>query len=54
MIPYYLKNHITDVKEKKDTTVGILTSSAGNTNLEIYFYGDTVKSKKAPLQNIAS
>ena len=48
MIPYYLKNHITDVKEKKDTTVGILTSSTGNTNLEIYFYGDTVKSMKAP------
>ena len=48
MIPYYLKNHITNVKEKKGSTVGILTSSAGNTNLEIYFYGDTVKIKKTP------
>ena len=48
MIPYYLKNHITNVKEKKYSTVGILSSSAGNTNLEIYFYGDTVKIKKTP------
>ena len=31
MIPYYLKNHIANVKTKKDATVGILTSSAGNT-----------------------
>ena len=46
MIPYYLKNHITNVKEKKNSTVGVLTSSTGNTNLEIYFYGDTVKIKK--------
>ena len=48
MIPYYLKNHITNVKEKNDSTIGILTSSAGNTNLEIYFYGDTVKIEKTP------
>ena len=48
MIPYYLKNRITNFKEKKDSTVGILTSSAGNTNLEINFYGDTVKIKKTP------
>ena len=48
MIPYYLKNHLTNIKEKNDSTVGILTSSAGNTNLEIYFYGDTVKIKKTP------
>ena len=48
MIPYYLKNRITNVKEKKDSTVGILASSAGNTNLQIYFYGDTVKIKKIP------
>ena len=48
MIPYYLKKHIKDAKEKKDSTVGILASSTGNTNLEIYFYGDTVKIKKTP------
>ncbi len=48
MIPYYLKKHITDAKEKNDSTVGILASSTGNTNLEIYFYGDTVKIKKTP------
>ncbi len=48
MIPYYLKKHITDAKEKNDSTVGILVSSTGNTNLEIYFYGDTVKIKKTP------
>ena len=48
MIPYYLKNHITCVKEKSNSTVGILASSAENTNLEIYFYGDTVKIKKTP------
>lgn len=48
MIPDYLRNHITNVKEKNDSTVGLLTSSAGNTNLEIYFYGDTVKIKKTP------
>lgn len=48
MIPYYLKEHITDAIEKDDSTVGILTSSTGNTNLEIYFYGDTVKIEETP------
>ncbi len=48
MIPYYLKKHITDAKEKKDSTVGILASSTGNTDLEIYFYGDTEEIKKTP------
>lgn len=48
MIPYYLKDHITNIEEKSDSTVGILSSSVGNTNLEIYFYGDTVKIKKTP------
>ena len=48
MIPYYLKDHIIKVKEKKDSTVGILASSAGNTKLEIYFYGDTETIKKTP------
>ncbi len=39
MIPDYLKNHLTKIKEKKYTTTAILTSSAGNTDLEIYYYG---------------
>lgn len=48
MVPYYLENHIANVKEKSSSTVGILTSSEGNTNLELYFYGDTVEIKKTP------
>lgn len=46
MIPCYLKKHIVKIKEKKDSTIGILASSTGNTNLEIYYYGDTIKIKK--------
>lgn len=46
MLPYYLKNHLISIEEKKDSTIGILTSSAGNTNLEIYYYGNTMKIKK--------
>lgn len=48
MIPYYLGNHLTDVKEKKDTTTGILTSSTGNTDLEIYYYGKLLNFGKIP------
>ena len=48
MIPCYLKKHIVKIKEKKDSTIGILASSTGNTNLEIYYYGDTIKIKKTP------
>ena len=48
MIPYYLKEHLTDVTEKKDSTMGILTSSAGNTDLKIYQYGDTMKINGTP------
>lgn len=48
MIPYYLKNHLTDVKEKKDKTTGVLVSSAGNTDLEIYFYGELIFGKRTP------
>lgn len=40
MIPYYLTNYLTDIKEKDDQTTGILMSSAGNTDLEIYYYGE--------------
>ena len=48
MIPFYLKNHLTDTKEKKDKTVGILISNAGNTDLEIYYYGELVSIGKTP------
>lgn len=48
MIPCYLEKHIVKIKEKKDSTIGILASSTGNTNLEIYYYGDTIKIKKTP------
>jgi len=48
VIPYYLKNHLTNVKEKKDSMIGTLISSTGNTDVEIYFYGDTVNIKKTP------
>lgn len=48
MTPYYLKDHLTNVKEKKDTVTGILMSSTGSTELEIYYYGDIMKIKKTP------
>ncbi len=48
MIPFYLTNHLTDVKEKKDTTTGILTSSTGNTDLEIYYYGELRRMQRIP------
>ena len=48
MIPYYLKDHLTDVIEKKDHVSGILVSSAGNTDLQIYYYGDTRKINGTP------
>jgi len=46
--PYYLKNHLLSVEEKNNTVTGILASSAGNTDLEIYYYGDTMKIKGTP------
>lgn len=42
MIPYYLIDHLIEVKEEENTTTGVLVSSARNTNLEIYFYGDLI------------
>ena len=42
MIPFYLTGHLVNLKEKKDKTRGILASAAGNTNLEIYYYGELV------------
>lgn len=48
MIPFYLKNHLTKIKEKKDKTTGILTSSSGNTDLEIYYYGELVSIRRTP------
>lgn len=48
MIPFYLKNHLTKIKEKEDKTTGILTSSSGNIDLEIYYYGELVSIRRTP------
>ena len=48
MIPYYLKKHLTSIKENEYSTTGTLVSSTGNTELQIYYYGDTVKIKGTP------
>ena len=48
MIPYYLKDHLSKTKEKKDKTTAILSSSTGNTNLEIYYYGELIEIKRTP------
>lgn len=48
MIPYYLKNHLIDIKETRDKTTAILSSAAGNTNLEIFFYGELINIKRTP------
>ena len=48
MIPYYLKKHLTSINENKDSTTGTLVSSTGNTELQIYYYGDTMKIKGTP------
>ncbi len=48
MIPFYLKNHLIDVKEKRDKTTAVLISSAGNTDLEIYYYGELISIRRTP------
>lgn len=48
MVPFYLKSHLINVKEKKDITKAILVSSTGNTNLEIYYYGELIGCGKTP------
>ena len=48
MIPFYLENHLTNIKEKKDETTGILISASGNTDLEIYYYGELIQIGKTP------
>lgn len=48
MIPFYLANHLTNIKEKKDKTIGVLISSMGNTDLEIYYYGELIPKNKTP------
>lgn len=48
MVPYYLKNHLINIKEKKNKTKAMLISSTGNTNLEIYFYGELINFKRIP------
>ena len=49
MIPFYLKNHLINIKEKKDITKAILVSTAGNSNLEIYYYGQLLEIQKSLL-----
>lgn len=48
MIPFYLANKLTDIKEKEDSVSGILVSSTGNTDLEIYYYGELEQIGKTP------
>lgn len=48
MIPFYLAKHLTEIKEKRDKTTGVLASSTGNTDLEIYYYGETFPVGKTP------
>ena len=48
MIPYYLKNHLTNIKEKEDETTAILSSTTGNTDLDILFYGELLNVKRIP------
>lgn len=48
MIPFYLTKHLTDIREKKNKTTGILVSTTGNTDLEIYYYGGLLQIKKTP------
>lgn len=48
MIPFYLSGHLTNIKEKSDETTAVLISSTGNTDLEIYFYGELIQIGKTP------
>ena len=48
MIPFYLVGHLTDIKEKNDETNGVLISATGNTELEIYYYGELIQIGKTP------
>lgn len=43
MVPYYLKNHLKNINEKKYRTTAILSSSAGNTELDIFYYGELTR-----------
>lgn len=48
MVPYYLEKHLTKIKEKDDVTIATLVSSTGNTNLEIYYFGELIEIKRVP------
>lgn len=48
MIPYYLKNHLQNIKEEEDRMTAILSSSAGHTDLEIFYYGQLIKHNGTP------
>lgn len=36
MVPYYLENHLKNIRKSKDRVTAILASSAGNTKLDIF------------------
>lgn len=48
MVPYYLENHLKNIRKRKDRVTAILTSSAGNTKLDIFYYGEIIVSKGTP------
>lgn len=48
MVPYYLENHLKNIRKSKDRVTAILTSSAGNTKLDIFYYGEIIVSKGTP------
>lgn len=48
MVPYYLENHLKNIRKSKDRVTAMLTSSAGNTKLDIFYYGEIIVSKGTP------
>ena len=48
MVPYYLKNNLKNIRKSKDQVTAILASSAGNTKLDIFYYGEIIVSKGTP------
>ena len=48
MVPYYLEKHLTKITEKDDVTIATLVSSTGNTNLEIYYFGELIENGDYP------
>ena len=48
MVPYYLENHLKNIRKSKDQMMATLVSSAGNTKLDIFYYGKLIVSKGTP------